>query len=59
MAKAADVCNVMRTIGVFDAQVDCKPLDLLVSSGTVLAKGISHGAGSSLQGPLMMVVHRY
>lgn len=52
MAKAADVCNVMRTVGVFNAHVFWKPLDLLVSSGAVLAKGISHGAGFSLQGPL-------
>lgn len=48
MAKAVEVCKVMRTVGVFDAQVVWKPLDLLVSSGAVLAKGISHGAGSSL-----------
>lgn len=48
MAKAVEVCNVMRTVGVFDAQVVWKPLDLLVSNGAVLAEGISHGAGSSL-----------
>lgn len=47
MAKAVEVCNVMRTVGVFDAQVVWEPLDLLVSNGAVLAEGISHGAGSS------------
>lgn len=52
MAKALEVSNVMRIVGVFDAQVVWKPLDLLVSNGAVLAKGISYGAGSSLQGPL-------
>ena len=35
MAKALEVSNVMRIVGVFDAQVVWKPLDLLVSNGEV------------------------